>query len=105
MSMNGVPLRSKPSHPGHFIKNVLLQNYGMSLDTLSKRADIDRHDLEDIINEKANMTEHIASRLKPVFGPAADRLLKLQAVYDFYRKNGRRPTSAEATEPPRPMFR
>jgi plasmid maintenance system antidote protein VapI len=67
----------------------------MAPETLADRAGVPVERLNSLISGEASVTTEDARLLRRVMGQAALKLLKLQAVYDFYRRNDRRPSPRE----------
>lgn len=93
---------SPPPHPGKLLDRVLLRNYQLTASDLANsianhvgKSPIDASYINNIIDGKSDITIEVANALRPIFGMAANGLLRMQEVYNFYIQNGRRPSQNE----------
>jgi|ERR1700722_10147471 addiction module HigA family antidote len=85
----------EPSHPGFVIKTVLMPNFALSENDLAKRIGIAPDRLRGILSGSRPLTSSDARELSIHFGSVGECLLRIQVVYDFFKKNERRPTLQE----------
>jgi addiction module HigA family antidote len=83
--MDGVPVKigMKPSHPGEFIREEILNEIGLSVARAAEVLGVRRATLSDLVNEKAALPE-MALRVEKAFGVSMDTLLRMQAWHDGY---------------------
>ncbi len=77
-----VKIGLRPSHPGAFVREEILDELGL---TVSKAADVlhvRRATLSNLVNEKAALSAEMALRIEKAFGVSMDTLLKMQAWFD-----------------------
>ncbi len=71
------------THPGEYLKEDILDEYGLTVSKAAELLDVSRVTLSNIINEKASVTPNIALRIAAVFGGNPDFWLRLQLAYDL----------------------
>jgi len=74
----------KPSHPGAFIRDEILQDLGLSVSRAAEVLGVRRATLSDLVNEKAAVSPEMALRVEKAFGVPMDTLLRLQAIHDAH---------------------
>lgn len=82
----------RPIHPGEFLREEFLIPLNMSAADLADRLDVAHETIEDIVAEKAPVTEDIARRLGKHFKTSAEMWIGMQNGYD--RKIAARDTDA-----------
>ena len=73
----------KPIHPGQFIKEDWLGDYGLTQNSLARALRIPVSRLNDIIQGRRGITADTATRLGRFFGTSAAFWLHLQADFDL----------------------
>jgi addiction module HigA family antidote len=74
----------KPSHPGEFIREEILNEHGLSVARAAEVLGVRRATLSDLVNEKAALSPEMAMRIEMAFGVSMDTLLRMQAWHDGY---------------------
>lgn len=74
----------KPSHPGKFIREEVLNELGLSVARAADVLGVRRATLSDLVNEKAALSPEMALRVEKAFGVSMDTLLRMQAWHDSY---------------------
>ncbi|MEX0829243.1 MAG: HigA family addiction module antitoxin [Nitrospirales bacterium] len=82
MKKKAIKIGIKPSHPGGFVKNEVLDELGLSVTKGAEVLKVRRATLSDLVNEKAALSPEMALRLEKAFGLDMDMLLRMQAWYD-----------------------
>ncbi len=84
----------KPTHPGEIIREEFMVPLGLDVDTLASDLGIASDTLNEIINEKAPLTDELAHRLALRFNTSSALWSGLQSEY-FRRSDsaGRKPVS------------
>jgi addiction module HigA family antidote len=84
--MDDVPVKigMKPSHPGEFIREEILNELELSVARAAEVLGVRRATLSDLVNEKAALSPEMALRLEKAFGVSMDTLLRMQAWHDDY---------------------
>src|SRR5260370_41822596 len=90
----------KPSHPGEFIREEILDELGLSVARAAEILGVRRATLSDLVNGKAALSAEMALRIEKAFGADMDTLLRMHAWNDSYARRERAGASdARATNP------
>lgn len=84
MSDAPVKIGMKPSHPGEFIREEILDELGLSITDAAEALGVRRATLSDLVNEKAALSPEMALRIEKAFGVSMDTLLRMQAWHDAH---------------------
>ncbi len=84
--MNDAPVKigMKPSHPGTFIREEILEPLDLSVARAAEVLDVRRATLSDLVNGNAALSPEMALRIEKAFGVSLDTLLRMQAWYDSH---------------------
>jgi antitoxin HigA-1 len=74
----------RPSHPGEFIREEILNELGLSVSSAAEALGVRRATLSDLVNGKASLSPEMALRIEKAFGMNMDMLLRMQAWFDSY---------------------
>lgn len=74
----------KPSHPGEFIREEILNELGLSVSQAAEILKVRRATLSDLVNGNAALSPEMALRIEKAFGVNMDMLLRMQAWHDSY---------------------
>ena len=74
----------RPSHPGEFIREEILEELHLSVARAAEILRVRRATLSDLINGKAALSPEMALRIEKAFGVSMDTLLRMQAWHDTY---------------------
>ena len=77
-----VTIGMRPTHPGAFIREEIIEELGLSVSKAAEILDVRRATLSDLVNGKAAMSPEMALRIEKAFGVSMDTLLKMQAWFD-----------------------
>jgi len=83
----------RPSHPGEFIREEILNELGLSVARAAEILDVRRATLSDLVNGHASLSAEMALRVEKAFGVSMDTLLRMQAWHDRYTTRQRAGTS------------
>ena len=72
----------KPSHPGEFIREEVLEPLDLSITKAAEILDVRRATLSDLVNEKSALSPEMALRIEKAFGLDMDTMLRMQAWHD-----------------------
>ena len=72
----------KPSHPGTFVREEILEPLDLSIARAAEVLGVGRATLSDLVNAKRAVSPEIALRIEKAFGVNMDTLLKMQAWSD-----------------------
>jgi addiction module HigA family antidote len=79
-------LRMKhPTHPGRFVKTIILEPLGLSVTAAAKALGVTRVALSRLIHEQASLSPEMAIRLDKAFGADMETLMRMQNSYDIAR--------------------
>lgn len=74
----------KPSHPGEFVREEVIEELGLNITSAAEALGVRRATLSDLLNEKAALSPEMALRLEKAFGVSMDTLLRMQARHDTH---------------------
>ncbi len=74
----------KPMHPGEFIKQTYIVEFGISVAEAAKHLDVSRSTLNRLINQESSVSPAMAYRLSIVFGMDPESWLRMQSFYDLW---------------------
>ncbi len=74
-----------PTHPGRILKEEFLDELNISQTELASRLGTSFRTVNEIINEKRNITTEMAIKLAKFFGTSIELWLNLQNQYDVYK--------------------
>jgi addiction module HigA family antidote len=72
----------KPSHPGEFIREEILNELNLSVARAAEILGVRRATLSDLVNGNAALSPEMALRIEKAFGVSMDTLLRMQAWHD-----------------------
>jgi addiction module HigA family antidote len=72
----------RPSHPGVFIREEILEPLDLSVAKAAEVLGVRRATLSDLVNGKAALSPEMALRIEKAFGMSMDTLLRMQAWFD-----------------------
>ncbi len=78
-------LKRKPSHPGEILKKDFMEPLGLTQSQLSKELNTTFRTVNEIINEKRNISTEMAIKFARYFGTSEELWLNLQNQYDLYQ--------------------
>ncbi|MBI5344750.1 MAG: HigA family addiction module antidote protein [Deltaproteobacteria bacterium] len=78
-------LKRKPTHPGEILNEDFLKPLGLSQTRLAREVNTTFRTVNEIVNEKRNISAEMAIKLSRYFGTSAELWLSLQNQYDIYR--------------------
>jgi len=79
-----VKIGMKPSPPGEFIREEILNELGLSVSRAAEILGVRRATLSDLVNGNAALSPEMALRIEKAFGVSMDTLLRMQAWHDGY---------------------
>jgi addiction module HigA family antidote len=74
----------RPSHPGNFFREEILDELGLSVSRAAEVLGVRRATLSDLVSGRAALSAEMALRVEQAFGVSMDTLLRMQAWYDGY---------------------
>ena len=76
--------RRKPTHPGEILKKEFMEPLKISQSVLAKELNTAFRTINEIVNEKRNISPEMAVRLAKYFGTSEELWLNLQNQHDLY---------------------
>jgi addiction module HigA family antidote len=77
-------LKRKPTHPGEILKKDFMEPLKISQSLLAKELNTTFRTINEIVNEKRNISPEMAVRLAKYFGTSEELWLNLQNQHDLY---------------------
>ncbi len=78
------PSNRKPTHPGAFLRIIILPAVELTQQEISKRIDVSRNTLSGILNERLRLTPDLAAKLGRLLRVDPAVLLRMQSAYDLW---------------------
>lgn len=72
-----------PVHPGRIVRELCLEPLGLTVTAAAAGLGVSRQALNNLLNEKADMSAEMAVRLEMGFGSTAATWLSMQQAYDL----------------------
>ena len=72
----------KPSHPGAFVRLIVLEPLGLSVTEAAKALRVTRPALSALLNQRASLSPEMAIRLEKAFDVDMETLMAMQNAYD-----------------------
>jgi addiction module HigA family antidote len=82
MAKKAIEENMKPSHPGKFIREEVLEELELNVSQAAAVLGVRRATLSDLVNEKAALSPEMALRVEKAFGLDMDTMLRMQACHD-----------------------
>jgi addiction module HigA family antidote len=79
-----------PSHPGIFIKLIVLEPLGLSVTDAAKALGVTRAALSALLNQRASLSPEMAIRIEKAFAADMETLMRMQTAYDVAQAKKRR---------------
>jgi addiction module HigA family antidote len=74
----------RPTHPGEFLREDFLRDYGLSVADLAKAIKVSRQTVNELINEQRALSAAMALRLSRYFGNSPEFWLNAQRELDLW---------------------
>ena len=84
MGQGSVKVGMKPSHPGDFVREEVIDELGLTIKDAAGVLGVRTATLSDLLNEKAALSPEMALRLEMAFGLDMDIMLRMQAWHDAH---------------------
>jgi antitoxin HigA-1 len=81
-SLQGIRMKA-PVHPGGFVKNEIIEGYGLSVTGAAEVLGVSRPALSAFLNGRAQLSPEMALRLEKAFGVSMETLMRMQNSYDI----------------------
>ncbi len=74
----------RPTHPGEFIKEDILNEFGLTQAQLAEALGVSYHNINQLVNEKCHLTADMALRLSRFTQTTPEMWLNLQLAIDLW---------------------
>jgi addiction module HigA family antidote len=81
---NDRPPKRPPIHPGEFLREDFLPDYGLTVSSLAKALGVSRQTINELLRERRSVSPEMALRLSRLFGNSAEFWLNLQRNVDLW---------------------
>jgi addiction module HigA family antidote len=71
-----------PPHPGEFIRDEILDEFGLSITQAADLLDVRRATLSDVLHGRATLSPEMAFRIEKAFQVDMETLLRMQVWHD-----------------------
>lgn len=72
-----------PTHPGRFVRDIVIEPLGLSVTEAAKALGITRVALSRFLNQQTSLSPEMAIRLDKAFGADMETLMRMQGSYDI----------------------
>lgn len=73
----------RPSHPGEFVRHILLEPLGLTVTAAAQALGVTRPALSALLNGRAALSADMAIRLEKAFGADLETLMGMQSAFDI----------------------
>jgi len=77
-------LKRPPIHPGKFLREEFLPDYGLTVSGLANALGVSRQTINELLRERRSVSPEMALRLSRLFGNSAEFWLNLQRNVDLW---------------------
>lgn len=84
LSENMICITAKPPHPGEFLREDYMPEFGLSVARLAELLGVSRQSVNQLVREKRAVSPDMALRLGKLFGTTAQYWLNLQRNVDLW---------------------
>jgi len=74
----------EPLHPGVILKDVLIDNTGLTISEAAERLGVTRTTLSRLLNQHAGISPEMALRLSKLLNTSIDVWVNIQSQYDIW---------------------
>jgi antitoxin HigA-1 len=75
---------NRPTHPGEFIREDILLEFGLTQEELAEKLGVSRRSINQLVNEKRRITADMALRLGKFTDTSPELWLNLQTAVDLW---------------------
>jgi addiction module HigA family antidote len=83
-TLNIEQLKRRPTHPGAFLREDFMPDYGLSVTALADRIGVSRQSINELLRERRAVSPEMALRLARLFGNSAEFWLNTQRAVDLW---------------------
>ena len=74
----------RPTHPGEFLRENFLPEYGLTVSSLAEALGVSRQTINELLRERRALSPEMALRLSRLFGNSAEFWLNAQRAVDLW---------------------
>ncbi|MBO6558769.1 MAG: HigA family addiction module antidote protein [Pseudomonadales bacterium] len=74
-----------PPHPGEFIRDVYLEEFGISIRKIAENLGVSPSTFTRLLNGESNVSPEMALRLSKALGRSAESWLSMQDAYNLWK--------------------
>jgi len=78
-----------PPHIGEIIREEVIEPLGLTVTKAAQILGVARSTLSALLNERADLSPEMATRIEKAFGPKMDHLLRMQLAHDIAKAKRR----------------
>jgi addiction module HigA family antidote len=94
-----IKLKRAPAHPGKILKQDFLDELEITQSRLAAELGTTFRTINEIINEKRNISAEMAMKLSIFFGTSVELWMNLQNQYDIYKVYHKKKENIEKVRP------
>ena len=94
-----IKLKRAPAHPGQILKEEFLDEFLITQTDLAAALGTTFRTINEIINEKRNISTEIAIKLSKYFGTSVELWINLQNQFDIYKVYNKRKELIDRVRP------
>lgn len=86
MSIPNIHIRQVPPiHPGEFLREDFIPDYGLNISSLAKALGVSRQTVNELVREKRSLSAEMALRLAKLFGNSPDFWMNARKAVDLWK--------------------
>ena len=98
-------IKRKPTHPGEIVKEDFMKPFGLTQTQLAEELNTTFRTINEIINEKRNISPEMAIKLARYFGTTEELWMNLQNQYDLYQVKSKKRDILKKIKPYRELYK
>jgi antitoxin HigA-1 len=84
MAIRNTGMKRRPTHPGEFLREEFLPDYGLSVSALAEAIGVSRQSVNELLRERRSLSPEMALRLSRLFGNTPEFWLNAQRAVDLW---------------------
>ena len=89
----------KPTHPGKMLREDFMPDYNLSVKSLAEALNVSRQTINELVNERRNLSPEMALRLAQLFGNKPEFWLNAQREVDLWDARSRLSKTVKKIKP------
>ncbi len=87
--LNKKTREAKPTHPGKMLREDFMPDYNLSIKALAEELNVSRQKINELVNERRNLSPEMALRLSQLFSNTPEFWLNAQREVDLWNARSR----------------